>query len=151
MQNGVRMLKRQRGFSLTELVVTVAIAGILSAIAIPTYRNYVLRANRADATSALLRLAGNQERFYLANNRYADDGEMADAPPAGLGIAGTERGFYELTIASDDLATGYTATATAAAGGQEGDDACGSFTVDERGLRAAADTGGGDNTEECWR
>ncbi len=153
MQANANSPNGQRGFSLTELRITMAVGGILMAVAIPSYRNYVMRANRADATSALLRLASNQERFYLANNTYASDAELDDAPPDGLGMDSTERGFYELSIAphDDGLAVGYTATATADAGGQEDDDACGSFTVNERGQRGAEDSGGGPKTDECWR
>jgi type IV pilus assembly protein PilE len=148
------MNRRNRGFSLIELLITVAVAAVIVAVAIPSYRNYVMRASRADATGALLRLAANQERFYLANNTYAGDDQMADAPPAGLGISGTERGFYELEIAphADGLQVGYTATATAVAGEDQAADVdCAVFSVNEQGLRKAEDSGGTDNTERCWR
>lgn len=145
-------MKRQTGFTLVELMITVAVVAIMAAIAVPSYRQYVMRANRVDATSALLRLASAQERFYLQNNRYAGAGEIADAPPAGLGIGGTERGFYGLAIDSDDLAVGYVATATAIAGEAQGDDTdCVGFSVDQQGLRRAEDADAGDNTERCWR
>jgi type IV pilus assembly protein PilE len=146
------MNRQHRGFSLTELLISLAIVALMAGVAIPSYRNYVMRANRADATSALLRLASSQERFYLQNNRFAGDDELADAPPAGLGIAGTERGYYELEIESADLTAGYIARATAVAGERQADDeACAEFSVDQQGLRAALDSGDDDNTAECWR
>ncbi len=149
------MKNKSRGFTLVELMVTVAVVAIIAAVAIPSYRDYVRRANRVDATAALLRLASNQERFYLQNNTYASDAQMAGAPPAGLGIGGTERGFYDLEINTDalgDLTLGYGATATVVAGeDQEDDSACAVFSVDQQGLRTAEDDGGADNTERCWR
>lgn len=146
------MNRHTRGFSLVELMITVAVIAILAAVAVPAYRQYVMRASRTDATAALLRLASAQERFYLQNNRYADDGELADAPPAGLGITGTERGMYALAIDSEDLAVGYVATATAIDGeGQSADTDCVEFSVDQQGLRRAEDSGGTATTDRCWR
>ena len=148
------MKPRSAGFSLIELMVTVAVVAIIAAVALPSYRQYILRANRADATTALLRLAGNQERFYIQNNTYASEDLMDDAPPAGLGIDGTERGFYDLSMeaAAGGYTSGYTATATVASGGDQHDDAdCDKFTVNEQGLRTAEDSGGADNTDRCWR
>ena len=145
---------RSRGFSLIELMVTVSIVAIIAAVAIPSYRQYVRRANRVDATAALLRLASNQERFYLQNNTYASNDLLDDAPPAGLGFTGTERGFYSVTLApaGGGYVAGYTATATVVAGeDQSDDDDCVTFTVNEQGLRTAANSGAGNNTERCWR
>jgi len=148
------ILQRNRGFSLTELIVTVAVVAILTLIAIPSYRQYVMRASRADAKAALLRVASNQERFYLANNTYADNDQLADAPPDGLGISGTERGFYDLEIEAHDdgLEVGYTATATVTDGEDQADDTeCAVFSVNEQGVRGAEDSDGADSTEACWR
>ncbi|MCC7329063.1 MAG: type IV pilin protein [Gammaproteobacteria bacterium] len=146
------MNQRNRGYTLMELMVVVTIVGILAAVAVPSYRQYTMRAKRADATTALLRLAAMQERFYIQHNSYASTDLMDDAPPAGLGIPGTERGYYSLAIDSNDLTTGYTATATVVAGGEQADDTdCAAFSVNAQGLRSAADSGGGDNTDRCWR
>jgi len=152
MKDMVAMNRQHKGFSLVELMVTVAVVATIAAVAIPSYRQYVMRASRADATAALLRLASNQERFYLQNNTYASDAEMGDAPPDGLGMAGTERGFYALSIESDDLTARYLAKATVAVGeDQEDDTDCVEFSVNEQGLRAAENSDGGDNTDRCWR
>ncbi len=136
-------------------MVTVAVVAIIAAVAVPSYRQYVRRANRTDATVALLRLAANQERFYIQNNTYASQDQLDDAPPAGLGIEGTERGYYDLAIADDNpggLTVGYTATATPTAGGnQADDDECVSFTITQSGTRGALDSGGADNLTRCWR
>jgi len=146
------MKRTADGYTLIEMLVVVTIIGLLTAVAVPSYRQYVLRAKRADATTALLRLAAMQERFYIQNNAYASNAEMAAAPPAGLGMSGTERGYYTLSISSANLTTGYTATATVDAGGEQHDDSeCVTFSITESGQRSAATGGGADNTERCWR
>ena len=73
-------------------------------------------------------------------------------PPAGLGIDGTERGYYTLRIEAPDLVIGFTAVATPAAGeGQEDDDNCQRFSVNEQGQREAEDGGGAATLDLCWR
>jgi len=148
----------QGGFTLIELMIVVVIMGILATASVAGYRQYVQRANRVDATGALLRLASAQERFYLQNSRYATTAdELANPPPGGLGIAGTENGWYELEVeaADDGAAAGYRATATAASDGpQRDDDDCASFSIDQGGLRGARDAGGAEGAEitaRCWR
>jgi type IV pilus assembly protein PilE len=139
----------QRGVTLLELMVVVVIVGIIASIAVPSYRNYVLRAQRSDATSALLRVAAAQEKFYLQNNTYATTAQLTT-----LGLAATERGWYTVAI-SNQSATGFTATATAPSGSpQYRDSGCRTFTIDQSGQRGAGDSGGTTNatiTEKCWR
>ncbi len=144
-----------RGVTLIELMVVIVVVAILASIAVPSYRSYVLRAQRSDATTALLRVRTAQEKFFLQNNAYADDADLSVAPPNGLGIDGTtEQGHYQLTLETPDpdragiVSFRVTATAT---GGQTEDDACQSFTVNELGERTASDGGGTDNTTACWR
>jgi type IV pilus assembly protein PilE len=147
----------RRGFTLIELLVTLVVLSIILSFAIPGYRQYVQRASRVDATSALLRISAAQEKFYVQNGRYAGDDELDDAPPAGLGIGGTEQGYYALAItpAAEGLTVGYTASATARTdSSQSDDDDCWVFTINERGIRAAETRAGGtgtDVTERCWR
>jgi len=144
---------RQRGVTLIELVIVMMIVGILAAIAIPSYRAYVLRSQRSDAKDALLALATQQEKFYLQCNRYATG--FAAAPNcAAFNLQGTnssKNGWYTLTIPVGN-ATSYTVLATAAAGGAQFQDAaCRTFSVTDRGIRTAANSGAADNTAECWR
>lgn|SRR5690606_6978921 len=148
------MRKRFAGITLIELMVVLVVVAILAAIAVPSYRDYVMRANRADATAALLRIAAAQEKFYLQNNRYATNAQLGAAPPNGLGIAGTERGYYTIRI-DNATTTGFTAVATAsAAGGQQRDTRCRSFSINETGTRSATNSEGSTSatiTAECWR
>jgi type IV pilus assembly protein PilE len=147
---------RQRGMTLIELVVVIMIVGILAAVAIPSYRSYVVRSQRSDAKDAVLALATQQEKHYLQCNRYADVIDVATNCAANelQGAATSKNGWYALATDADDVdpARGFTATATAVAGeNQDQDDACDSFTVNQAGVRTALDSGGADNTEECWR
>ena len=133
---------RQLGMTLIELMIVVVVVAILASIAVPSYRNYVLRTHRTEAKSALLALAAQQEKFYVQNNRYADTAEIDDAPPGGLGMpTTTENGWYTIAIVDGDAA-GFSATATAT-GGQSEDTHCASFSIDETGDRGATN-------DDCW-
>ncbi len=65
--------RHHRGVTLVELLIVIVIIAILGLIAVPSYRQYSMRAQRTEAKTALLRLAANQERFYLQNNTYTND------------------------------------------------------------------------------
>jgi len=144
---------KQYGMTLIELVVVIMIVGVLAAVAIPSYRNYVLRSQRSDAKDALLALSTQLEKHYLQCNDYAET--IAAAPDCAArevqGAAASENGWYDLQILAPD-ATGFTVTATATVGENQAQDLeCQSFSVTDRGVRRALDDGGADNTAECWR
>lgn len=144
---------RQRGVTLIELIVVVIIVGILASVAIPSYRAYVLRSQRADAKDALLALATAQEKHYLQCNTYAIAIDTATDCAAGElnHPDASKNGWYDLAIVAGD-ATGFAISATAAAGGSQFQDtACRSFQVTDRGVRTALDSGGSDNSVECWQ
>jgi type IV pilus assembly protein PilE len=139
----------QRGVTLMELLVVIVVLGILASIAFPSYRQYLIRAQRAEAKTALLQVQANQEKFYLNGNTYTD---AVDAdPPGGLGLSDvTETGKYEITVELGDDGQSYTATAApASGGGQEDDTLCGSFTVTDTGVRGNEDATL--TPAECWR
>ena len=148
----MKSMQQQKGVTLIELIVVMIIVGILAAVAVPTYRQYVIRSQRSDAKDALLALATQQEKFYLQCNTYATDIAAANNCGAGdlQGAATSKNGWYTLTIPVGN-ATSYTVLATATAGqNQFQDTACRSFQVTDRGIRTAADDGGADNTADCW-
>ena len=133
------------GVTLIELMIVVVIIGILAAVALPAYRNYVVRADRAEATSALMQIAAAQERWYLQNNTYTAN--LAD-----LGFeASTPNGRYALSIPAGD-ATRFQARADAA-GSQADDDECPVFAIDESGFRygGAGPVKAATNEPDCWR
>lgn len=136
------MTVKNAGMTLIELVIVVAIIALLAAIAVPGYRQYVLKGNRAEGQSALMQLAAAQEKFYLQNNTYAANALLDDAPPAGLGLqATTQHGHYTIAINAADAAS-WSATATAA-GSQARDSHCATFSIDQAGVRTAA-------SADCW-
>jgi type IV pilus assembly protein PilE len=138
----IEMWNRSRGFTLIELMIVVVVVAILAAIAIPSYRQYVLRSNRTEAKRTLLNVAAAQEKFYLQNNTYASSSALTTAPPDGLGIQGTtEHGHYTVAIDAADAAT-FSATATAQ-GGQSQDSRCASFSINQAGARTATNA-------DCW-
>jgi type IV pilus assembly protein PilE len=135
----------KRGFTLVELLVCLAIAALLVMVALPSWRAVVLRVQRADATAALHALAAAQERYRLVHGHYAS--AAAPAPPLGLGLGLSERGWYELRVDQGD-ATGFRASARAAAGSpQAADAACVVFSIDQAGTRGSAP----ERPEVCWR
>lgn len=131
--------------TLIELMIVVIVVAILGTVAVSSYRSYLIRANRTEARMALLRVQAAQEKFFLQNNRYASNSELATAPPSGLGIpTTTPKGFYTISIENHSDNT-YTAVATAT-GGQTQDVAeCRRLTISHTGARTPGESSG------CWR
>jgi type IV pilus assembly protein PilE len=150
-------LRRQAGLTLVELLVVLVVAAILATAASGAYRSHLTRARRADATLTLLRLQAAQERHFLQHGAYAGTDEAALPPPAGLGIATTADGHYDLVVfaSPEDDGTGYVATATARADGPQWDDVeCRTLWVDATGRRGATTADGRSSTgatARCWR
>lgn len=149
------LAKRVGGITLIELMIVVVVVSILAAIAVPSYRAYLIRAQRSDARAALVKIQAAQERFLLQQNRYAEDDELTTAPPGGLGqLRETENGFYSIRIdaGAGDPSTTYVLVATPVAGrGQQDDDKCAEFSIDQSGIKRAENAGGTETTRDCWR
>ena len=149
------------GFTLIELMVVVAIATILFSIAIPSYMTYIRQSRRTEAKTAVLDLAGREERFLSTNpTAYTD-------VPANLGYTGfgagnpVGSGYYYLTVCSPatvacapnpPAAPSYSIMATPVAGqSQVNDTQCTSFSVDSAGQQYANGSGGAAvATPYCW-
>lgn len=143
------MRKHSNGVTLIELLLVVIIIGILIAVAIPSYRQFTMRSNRAEAHSLLLQTAANQEQFYLQNNTYADDTALSLGSPLGLGMmTSSVSGNYTLGIDSADV-TGFEAVATAAQG-QSADFECAVLAINEQGVRFGGSALGSKNDPDCW-
>ena len=149
------MKRYQHGVTLLELMAVVVILGVLASIAVPSYRGYILRAQRSEGTTMLLRAAAAQEKYYLQNNSYTDVVAGTGSTSLKLFSTGntTEHGWYTLGIAAGStgsLASSYTITVTAA-GSQLKDSNCRTFTITETGQRGAKNAGSTDTTNACWR
>ncbi len=132
--------KYMSGITLIELMIVVIIVGILAAVAYPNYQEFAARAKRNEARAALLRLATNQERFYLNNNTFTQDLTTIGFSSTPTWI--TETGYYRIQVTAADSAN-FTATATYLQGGSEAAK-CASFTIDGRGAQTSLpDT-------NCW-
>jgi type IV pilus assembly protein PilE len=132
--------KKQRGFTLIELMIVVAIVGILSAIAYPSYAEYIRRGHRAEARAGLLQAAQWLERSATATGTYP----LTAAFPANLKAVPNNR--YDIAVVSD----GATFTLTATPKGAQIGDRCGNYTLTNTGLRGAKGATTGDIVTECW-
>ncbi len=128
------------GFSLIEMMIALAIGGILAAIAVPAYTDYMVHARRADGKQALLDLAARMERYYSENNTYA----TATLANVGTG-ASSPKGYYTLSISAQS-ASAYTVQA-APAGAQASDTDCGSLTYNQAGQQNVTGT---HSVADCW-
>lgn len=141
------MNRSGRGFTLIELVIVVAIIGILSAIAYPAYTDYVRRGQRAEAKSLLLQNAQFLERNLTEGNRYDQDS-------SGNNIAlpfqnSPQDGTATYVIAANPLtATTFTLQATPIVGQMMENDECATLTLDQRGQKGL--TGASLSVAECW-
>lgn len=137
-----RDMNKNHGFTMVELLIAVAIMGIIAAVAIPSYSGYLTESRRTDAKTLLLEAAGEQARFFSENNSYAASmtamGYGADSEP-------TESGHYNVAV-SAATATSFTLTATAA-GDQANDAVCGNLSINSVGTKLESGTG---TTADCW-
>lgn len=132
---------KKNGFTLIEVMITVAIVGILAAVAYPNYTEHVKKSARAEAITALIDAANRQEQFFVDNHDYT-------TVLANLGLeAETETGLYELTIVSVANSREFTITATGVSGTAKTDSACTTLGINELSVKTSTGSG---TSKECW-
>ena len=131
----------QTGFTLMELMIVVAIVGILAAVALPSYKDHVLRTRRVTAASCLMELAQQMERQYATGMSY-----VVALPAASCRTDLT--GFYTFAFATGEpTASTYKIEATPA-GAQANDGKCATLSINHKGEKTESGTG---TATECWR
>ncbi|QFY90560.1 type IV pilin protein [Magnetovirga frankeli] len=137
--------KKYVGFTLIELMIAVAVIGILAAIALPSYREYVLRTNRAYAKSALLNTAQAMERCYTVGYNYAAT-DCTGLVPSGMT---SPEGYYSITFASGQPTQAtFILQAAPVSGGPQVGDKCGTFTLNQAGSQGVS--GATLSAADCW-
>ncbi|WP_287924811.1 type IV pilin protein [Diaphorobacter sp.] len=147
MANGSRHPFNRRlaqGFTLIELMIVVAVVGILSAIAYPSYTEYVRRGHRADARAGLLQVQQWLERAATATGTYPT------SLPSALTWTADNTKRYNIAFQAGNTTAAYVLTATPK-GAQTGDK-CGTYTLSNTGVRGAAGKKSGESgyNPDCW-
>ncbi len=133
-----------KGFTLIELMMTMAIIGILVSIAYPNYLDFITRARRHDGQTALLELANQMEQYYTMNNTY-QTATIASGNPSDIRSSNTSpEGWYTLTI-TEQTANNYTLQARAINAQAKNDPSCSYLTFNSLGIKGSAK-----EREPCW-
>jgi type IV pilus assembly protein PilE len=149
----VSLPRRVHGFTLIEVMIVLAIVGVLMAIALPSYTSYVARANRADARGQMLQVSQYMHKFYAANDRFDQnratttnvDGELV--PPSMMRSPADGTQLYGLTVRATAVA--FTVTAVPLTGSKMAGDPCASLTLTSTGVRGV--NGATLSRDECWK
>jgi type IV pilus assembly protein PilE len=134
----------EAGFTLIEVMITVAIVAILSMVALPSYRDYVIRGNVPEATSRLATKQVQMEQFFQDNRRYNAVGAETNACAADT----TSSRFFDFSCGATPSATGFTLTATG-----KGSMTGFSYTINQTGAKTSAITYSGwsnPSPNTCW-
>jgi len=121
------MFKKYAGFSLVELMIVIAIIGVVSAIAYPAFTDSAKKSRRADAITVLLDMQLQQEKWRSVNSEYT-----STLSELGYDTSVSPDGYYDLTIDSADANT-YQMTASTKAGTAQDGDTCASFILTQNG------------------
>lgn len=139
------MHKGQRGFTLIELMIVVAVVAILSAIAYPSYAEYIRRGQRSDARTGLLQAQQWLERSSTATGVYPT------ALPSALTWSGDASKTYTIGFKAGNTNAAFTLIATRRAGTGQANDRCGDYTLTNTGVQGNDNLASGTLSTDCWR
>jgi len=134
-----------RGFTLVEVMIVVAIVGILAAVALPAYQDYVRRSQLPEATSALADYRVKMEQYYQDNRNYGGGG-CADGTNAPAWAAFSAAKHFTFACVTSSAGQGYTITATGASGQAGGH----VYTIDHNNNQRTTTFKGASVTKDCW-
>lgn len=142
-------INNHKGFSLIEIIITIAIIAILTAIAYPLYDNHKRKSKRSDAHTTLSRIAQAQERFFTDNDAYA----TTVTALRGIDSDISEHSFYKITVectlADPTCTTGFLLVATPV--GDQASDPCYALTLSSTGEKSNRDKSNNTGTlPNCW-
>lgn len=133
LQNGIQSKVNQKGFTLVELMITVAIIAVLTAIALPNYQQYVIRSNRVAAQSQMMDIANREQQFLLANRVYANKATLGFSLPSEVSAKYT----YDITADNAVSPPTFLITFTPITGSSQASD--GAITLDSKGTKSPSD------------
>jgi type IV pilus assembly protein PilE len=140
------MKSNNKGFTLIELMIVIAILGVIAAIALPSFLEQIRKARRSDAKQALFDVAAKLEQYYQDNKGYPTASNMALLGYGGATFTSLEE-YYTISFKVDPTVTTYTIQAVPVVGkGQDEDAYCTSFTLTHLGEKTATGTLG----DNCW-
>jgi type IV pilus assembly protein PilE len=134
--------KKNRGMTLVELLIVVAIVAILASVALPSWNSQLQKARRADARNVLMTVQIEQEQYRADNGSYA-------STMAALGLSGynsTSRDYYNVSIVSSS-ATAFVASAAPNTNAGQSGDSCGTFAINQSG---PDESGSYASLSDCW-
>ena len=139
------ILRQNKGFTLIELMIVVAVLGVIVAIAMPSFLEQIRKANRSDGKQALFDVAAKLEQYYQDNKGYPTASNMALLGYAGATFTSLE-GYYTIGFTAVPTATTYTIRAVPIAP-QDEDTNCATFGLNHLGVKTITGTS---SVDRCW-